>query len=370
MSGQLTHDQTLVTILIATKDRPSELRRTLQVLRNQTWSAIELVVIDDGSKSNLASLVAECWPEATFVRKEQSSGQSKRRSEGFLKARGKYILQLDDDSAPVEPEALERAVQFLEGHPGVGILSFYIFNGADLPESLPRSEARYAHSFVGCGALLRAAALRQTAGYRDFFGNEWEEEELAIQVLKAGWAIYFFPEVLIHHLVSARNRNSARTWSRGLRNKLWSLIMHMPARQLPLEVTWVLAVGFYDSIRMMRVGWLMRALWQCALGLPRAIGLRAPMSPLVLRRYNALRFRGVTEANEFETPARIGLADLRTWYRAWRDRPRQRSVWDRRPGDVGRSATVYFEHNDLATRESADATSNTSKGQDLTQARR
>ena len=127
----------LVTILIATRDRPEDLLRTLRRLRDQTYPELEILIIDDGSLPRLESLVRELTPDAIYIYREQSAGQSKRRSEGFATAKGKYILQLDDDSYPVHPEALCNAVRVLEERPDVGILSFQIFNGERLPDALP-----------------------------------------------------------------------------------------------------------------------------------------------------------------------------------------------------------------------------------------
>ena len=101
MPGEIVSRHPLVSILIATKDRPDDLRRTLRELRRQVYPAIELIVIDDGSATQLQPIVNEEWPQAVFIRCEQSLGQCKRRSEGFQIAKGDYILQLDDDSHPV-----------------------------------------------------------------------------------------------------------------------------------------------------------------------------------------------------------------------------------------------------------------------------
>jgi len=348
----MTYAPPLVTILIATKDRPEELAHTLRQLRRLTYPNLEMLVIDDGSATPLEPVVHSVWPEAVYVREEHSAGQSLRRTQGFAQAQGKYILQLDDDSYPAAPDALSRAVGFLERSPRVGALAFHIFNGPELPAALPQPEARYTASFVGCGVLFRRQALADTGGYQPFFQNEWEEEELALRILKRGWAIRFFPNVLIHHHLSPRNRRTARTWMRGFRNKLWSHIMHYPLRRLPFEMGWTLAVAVWDSIRLLRPHYLMRGIAEFLLGLPRALSLREPMSPETLRLYDALRWRGVFTEAELENPPACSLRDIWRWYRkAWKNRPRQRSFWDRRPGDIGSSPTVAFAHEYLPGKE-------------------
>jgi GT2 family glycosyltransferase len=305
---------------------------------------MEFLIIDDGSTPTLERIVRTEAPEATYTYFEQSEGQSKRRSEGFEKARGSFILQLDDDSFPVDPEALLKAVRFMEAHSEIGALSLQIFNGEHLPIDLPVLPSKYHSSFVGCGVFFRSEALRRIGGYRDFFGNEWEEEELGLRLMKDGWKIYFWPDVLIHHQLSPRNRLTERTWMRGFRNKLWAIVMHFPARRLFLEIAWVLAIAAMDAVRLLRFRSFVGGIMQFLGGIPRALRLRDPMSNIVLRRYDAMRFGVLKTEEEYNNPPQLGLKDFTIWFRNWLNRPRQRSFWDRRAGDTGSSATVKYAH--------------------------
>jgi GT2 family glycosyltransferase len=333
-----------VTVMIATKDRPDDLQRTLRVLRGLTYKPIQLLVIDDGSSVDLRQVVEEGFPGAEFHRRDTSAGQSLRRSEAFDLISGEFILQLDDDSAPIGSDAIQRAVQIMESRPRIGALSFRIFNGPAMPGALPLAERRYVTSFVGCGVLFRRRALHQTGGYQSFFGSEWEEEELGIRLLKAGWLIYFTPELVIHHHLSPLNRKTPTTWMRGFRNRLWAHVMHYRMDRLILESTWVLGVAVWDAIRLWRPHYLLLGLLQFATNLPKVIRLRSPMSKQVTNLYEALRFRGIKDDVGLENPGPIKMADIAAWYRRWRDRPRQRSMWDRRSGDIGACATVEFAH--------------------------
>jgi GT2 family glycosyltransferase len=335
-----------VSILIATRDRHADLAETLSRLQGCRPVVQEMVVIDDGSSKPVEHVVRQEWPDATVIRHEESAGQCQRRSEGFIACRGRYILQLDDDSAPVTAEMIDRAVQVLDQRPEVGLVAFYIFNGKDLPAGLQFSgESRYTASFVGCGALMRREAVLRTRGYAAFFGNEWEEDELALRLMKAGWALYYDPSLIVHHRVSPQNRRSDRTWMRGFRNKLWSLVMHFPAHRVLTEGGWVLGIACWDAVRMLRFQWLAIGLWQFAAGLPRALALRNPMSRAVMARYDALRFRQIRTREEFRSPPAVTLTHIWRWFTGqWWNRARQRSFWDRRAGDTGSSPTVGFAH--------------------------
>ena len=64
-----------------------------------------MIVIDDGSPFSrvLEAIVREDWPNAVFVREPRSAGCPQRRSEGFLLAKGEYILEIDNDPPPSPP---------------------------------------------------------------------------------------------------------------------------------------------------------------------------------------------------------------------------------------------------------------------------
>jgi hypothetical protein len=47
---------------------------------------------------------------------------------------------------------------------------------------------------------------------------------------------------------------------------------------------------------------------------------------------------------EYNNPPKLGVRNLAHWFRAWLSRPRERSFWDRRAGDIGQSATVKYAH--------------------------
>src|SRR4051794_5367149 len=103
-----------VSVVIATRDRQADLTETLRQLRVCRPFVHEVIVIDDGSAQAVETAVNREWPGALIVRHETSAGQCQRRSESFVACSGMYVLQLDDDSAPLKPDMLVRAAELLE----------------------------------------------------------------------------------------------------------------------------------------------------------------------------------------------------------------------------------------------------------------
>ena len=329
----------LVSVVIASRDRTFELARTLSDLASQDYRPLELVVVDDASEQSLEPTVTAQWHDAVFKRRETSMGQSHCRSYAFGIAKGKYVLQLDDDASLTRAGDLATAVRVMEEHPELGVIALYSYNGLELPPDFQApSETRYALSFLGAGALFRRAALAEVGGYLSFFHSHWEEEELSIRMLKGGWAILALPTVVIHHRLSGINRRAAQTWKRGLRNQLWAMVIHMPLRRLPLELGWKLALGFVDAVKYCRPLLFLAAVTNFLIGIPKALVLRCPMSKDTLRRYDALRFGEIRTVEEWRSPPAITPRDLWRWFRGvWWHRPRSRPFWSRQKGDLGES---------------------------------
>lgn len=96
----------LVSVVITTYNRKQLLLETLNSVKSQSWKALEIVVVDDGSG------------ERTFTDDEAkslgiryfyitNSGQSAARNYGVAQAQGKYVAFLDDDDLWL-PHRIER----------------------------------------------------------------------------------------------------------------------------------------------------------------------------------------------------------------------------------------------------------------------
>jgi len=102
----------LVSVVIPTYNRPEYLKRAIRSVLDQTYSNIEIIVVDDSSDLNLAPL-KETFPDITFMKNEQNRGACYSRNRGLQEAKGTYINFLDDDDE-LFPEKIELQVQKFE----------------------------------------------------------------------------------------------------------------------------------------------------------------------------------------------------------------------------------------------------------------
>ncbi len=98
-----------VSVIVATFDRPDDLKRCLQHLVNQQSSRqIEIIVVDNHPASGLTSPVVEQFPGVILIN-ETKQGLSFARNAGICAGKGTIMLSTDDDVV-VPPDWVENLV--------------------------------------------------------------------------------------------------------------------------------------------------------------------------------------------------------------------------------------------------------------------
>lgn len=112
----------LVTVIIPTLNRASQVVRAVSSVLNQTFKQLEVRVIDDGStddtREQLVQFSSDC---RFFYRYQPNQGQSAARNVGIREAKGDFIALLDSDNLWY-PDKLEKQISFLADHPGYDIV--------------------------------------------------------------------------------------------------------------------------------------------------------------------------------------------------------------------------------------------------------
>jgi glycosyltransferase involved in cell wall biosynthesis len=100
MNNTLRNKEPLVTVYMPTKNRRVLLERALNSIFTQTYSNIEIIVVDDGSTDDTANYLqqlSDTHCQFYFYRNEESKGACAARNIAIQHAKGHYITGLDDD---------------------------------------------------------------------------------------------------------------------------------------------------------------------------------------------------------------------------------------------------------------------------------
>ncbi len=117
MIGNNSNKGPLVTAVITTHNRYNLVLQAIHSVQSQTYSNIELIVVDDASNKDIKEKLGEKAQEDGFryiyIGQEESKGGNHARNIGILNGKGKYIAFLDDDDEWM-PEKIEKQVSMLE----------------------------------------------------------------------------------------------------------------------------------------------------------------------------------------------------------------------------------------------------------------
>lgn len=215
-----------VSVLIVTRNRPEFLRFVLSQLAERVRPEDEVIVIDDGSELS-AEPAVEVLDEkchCRFVRHDEHVGYIARRNQGILMASHECILQLDDDSWPVEADALSRCEDALQDHPDVGAFALPIhYHWSAAPDGCGSLSKRWRAphlarecAFMGCGVVLRRSAVQSAGLYPDYYGYGWEETALCVRLHRCGYKTRMCRRIRVIHGHEALSQSRSYSATRAL----------------------------------------------------------------------------------------------------------------------------------------------------------
>lgn len=215
----------LVSIVIATRNRPAGLFRLLACIREQDYPNLEIIVVDDGSHPALLPL-----PVDRQIRHDINMGVCTARNDGFGVAKGKYVVIFDDDALPASSNLISRAVVLAESTASLGAIGFRQLTPegkVHYMQPSPSSELCYAGHFFGYGTLFRRKALTETSGFSQILDCH-EEVELSLRLLDAGYVVLFDPSLEVIHYEEPEGRDWGRILKLYLRNVWFTIILRYP----------------------------------------------------------------------------------------------------------------------------------------------
>lgn len=104
-----------VSVIVPTRDRPHDIARMLDALmRNDHLDKIELILIDDGSRTTLVPDTSSVGFPIKILRNALPKGPTVSRNRGVAVADGEIVAFLDDDAIPV-PDWMDVIITAFEG---------------------------------------------------------------------------------------------------------------------------------------------------------------------------------------------------------------------------------------------------------------
>lgn len=147
-------DGALVSVVIPTYQHANTVGRCIESVLGQTYRNIEIIVVDDGSTDDTAS-VLKVFNTKIRVIHQKNAGANPARNRGLAEAKGEFVVFSDADVV-MKPEMIARFVQQLTEHPEASYAYSGFRFGWKVFHGVPFDGNRLRHmNFVHTTSLVR-----------------------------------------------------------------------------------------------------------------------------------------------------------------------------------------------------------------------
>lgn len=207
----------LVSAIITTHNRKGLVKRAINSVFAQTYSPIELIVVDDASDDGTSEVCQDSRIKYVYIPKDESRGGNYARNLGIKNAKGKYVAFLDDDDEWL-PTKIEKQVELaIEKQCSlVYCLRIYqdVVDGQIIKtrkEFRPKPsgdlhESIFKHYISSTSCFLAEKALIEAVGGFDESFRKWQEYDLMIRMAQRT-PIYYVDDFLCQYRNDLKDSN-------------------------------------------------------------------------------------------------------------------------------------------------------------------
>ena len=150
-----------VSVIIPTHNRSAIISQTIDSVLAQSFTDFEIIVVDDGSTDNTASVLQEQYAQKlTYIRME-NSGLPAARNTGIKAVRGTYVAFIDDDDLWF-PDKLQRQITLMQNNPSLGLVYCGCYkigeDGAVLSETRPAHRGELLEYLLRSNCIVGSAS--------------------------------------------------------------------------------------------------------------------------------------------------------------------------------------------------------------------
>ena len=210
----------LVSVCFTHYERPHLLRRALEAMLAQTYDNIEIVIVDDGSRSPAAHAYLDeiettpaRFPITVIRGPNRYLGAA--RNTGAKAAKGEFLLFHDDDNFGEAHEVATFVAAALAYEADVLTAQYYVFRDGERERDGLKRRVEYHHFGVGgvfsffgnrfgdANALVKRAVFEELGGFTEERGVGYEDWEFFLRAFMAGKRMGVAPEPLFNYRASA-----------------------------------------------------------------------------------------------------------------------------------------------------------------------
>jgi glycosyltransferase involved in cell wall biosynthesis len=236
------------TVLIPAYNSAATLSAAIDSVLAQTYPAEEIVVVDDGSTDDTAT-VAESFGTPVRVVRKPNGGTASARNRGIAEAAGEVVAFLDADDVYL-PTHLEEIATALRARPHLaGAATDAELRGAERswrnsdywPKGAPRDRIDLRTPLIFCALAVRTEVLRAVGEFDSRF-YILEDVEMRHRLVCAGYEIGYVNSPSYIYTIHAQSKSQSERAVRGRLELLRINLRYLLAPKTPMHFRPRLAV--------------------------------------------------------------------------------------------------------------------------------
>jgi GT2 family glycosyltransferase len=203
------------SVVVCSYNGAKTIGQCLEALMQLRYDNYEVIVVDDGSRDNLAEIVSRY--RVRLIR-TPNKGLSSARNTGMNAARGEIIAYIDDDAYPDADWLNYLSYAFTHSnHSAIGGPNLVPDEDGDIAACVGCSPGGPLHVLItdeiaehipGCNLAIRRHALLAIGGFDRRYRAAGDDVDVCWRLQRAGWTIGYHPAALVWH----HRRNSFRAY--------------------------------------------------------------------------------------------------------------------------------------------------------------
>ncbi|GFP19777.1 heptose III glucuronosyltransferase [Candidatus Hakubella thermalkaliphila] len=200
-------DSPLVSIIVVNWNGKRYLKKCFDSLFDQTYSNIEIIMVDNGSTDDSVHFVRDSYPHVKVIENGENRGYTVANNIGAAEASGKYLLFLNNDTR-VDSGCVAALVEAIVSGQGVGCWACTQLSYDGSPEVIPEGgmdflgyPTKSQRTFYASGACLfiDRHLFFDLGSFDEAMFSYVEDCDLCWRVRLRGYDVACVSEALVYH---------------------------------------------------------------------------------------------------------------------------------------------------------------------------
>lgn len=289
-----------ISLILITMNRKDVLENCLRSLQKQTFSDMEIIVVDNASSDGTGDMVRRSFPDVRYYHLNTNLGPTGGRNYGVRMSAAELCVFLDDDAVFTDGDALNRVVSYFRSGSELGCIAFRIVqpsNGCEEYKCIPRVDKKIINEdyecsyFCGGGFACRRSLFLKAGMFWEPLFYLVEELDLSYRLVNQGCKILRSSAISVIHYETPQGRIPGKWIYYGTRNHVWVALRNLP---WPYAVSHIMLwCGYYfiSSVKNRHPVFFLKGVKDALIGFPKALQTRTCVANETVHRLKKLSGR-------------------------------------------------------------------------------